>query len=133
MLVVKRLRHGDLAQLNLRVSSSVAVNMDVAEALISRAEHGEEKRDAERFGGCDVIALTTHGRSGLERWVRGSATERLLGATKLPLLIVRPASIGDGVSKETEATHERPGKTTGAHGAETERTAPQVPSWVGLF
>lgn len=47
--VEQRLRHGDLAQINLRVSSSVAVNRDVAKALISIAEHGEEKRDAQRF------------------------------------------------------------------------------------
>ena len=103
--VEQRLRQGDLAQLNLLVSSSIAVNANVAEALISIAELGEE--DVERFDGCDVIALATHGRSGLERWVRGSVTGRLLGATKLPLLIVHPASRGDGVDGETEATHDR--------------------------
>jgi len=42
------------------------------------------------FGGCDIIAMATHGRGGLERWAMGSVTERVLGATQLPLLVVRP-------------------------------------------
>jgi hypothetical protein len=39
---------------------------------------------------CDLIAMATHGRGGLQRWVMGSMAERVLGATKLPLLIIRP-------------------------------------------
>jgi nucleotide-binding universal stress UspA family protein len=38
----------------------------------------------------DLIALTTHGRSGLSRLVKGSAAERVLSGTTLPLLIVHP-------------------------------------------
>jgi hypothetical protein len=132
-MVKQRLRRGELAHLNLQISSSVAVNKDVAQVLMSRAEHEESLEDVEAVKRCDVIALATHGRSGLERWVRGSVTERLLGATKLPLLIVRPASSRDDVSRETEATHERPGKITGAQIGEAEETAVQAPSWVGLF
>ena len=132
-MVKQRLRSGDLAHLNPQISSSVAVNKDVAQLLMCRAEHEESLEDVDGVKKCDVIALTTHGRCGLERWVRGSVTERLLGTTKLPLLIVRPASMRDDASLETEATHEKPGKTTGARVGETEGTAVQVPSWVGLF
>jgi nucleotide-binding universal stress UspA family protein len=131
--VEQRLRHGDLAHLNLRVSSSVAVSMDVARALISIAEHGKERKGAERFGGADIIALATHGRSGIERLLRGSVTERILGATKLPLLIVRPASVREDLSRKTAAPLEKPGQTTGARLGETEETAIQAPSWVGLL
>ncbi len=120
--VKQRLRNGDLAHLNAQISSSVAVNRDVVQLLVRRAEHEESLEDVEGVKQCDVIALATHGRSGLERWVRGSVTEQLIGATKLPLLIVRPASMRDDVSRETETTYEMPGKTTRA----------QVPSWVGL-
>lgn len=38
----------------------------------------------------DVIAMATHGRSGLRRWVYGSVTEKVLRATSRSLLIVRP-------------------------------------------
>ncbi len=36
----------------------------------------------------DLVVLTTHGRGGVERWLLGSVTERLLTATRVPLLVV---------------------------------------------
>jgi nucleotide-binding universal stress UspA family protein len=87
----RRLQEPDLAPLKLHVTSSIIVKDDVADALIKAAEHGKYIKDTiEGFDGCDVIALATHGRSGLTRLVLGSVTERILGTTKLPLLIVRP-------------------------------------------
>jgi nucleotide-binding universal stress UspA family protein len=78
------------AELNLAVTWSVAVDADVAKALIRVAEQGGVDAGTCMIGGCDLLALATHGRSGLPRWMIGSVTERVLGATKLPLLIVRP-------------------------------------------
>jgi nucleotide-binding universal stress UspA family protein len=69
-------------ELGLAVTWSVAQEKDVASALVNLAEHGEK--------GCDLIVISTHGRGGLERLVMGSVAERLLTATKLPVLIVRP-------------------------------------------
>jgi nucleotide-binding universal stress UspA family protein len=37
----------------------------------------------------DLIAMATHGRSGLSRWVLGSVTEKVLRHATVPLLIVR--------------------------------------------
>jgi hypothetical protein len=54
------------------------------------AEDGEDSEGAGVFGRCDLIAMATHGRSGFQHWILGSITERVLGATKLPILIVRP-------------------------------------------
>lgn len=85
--VATRLRKGELADLRLMVTWSIAVEADVASALIKVAEYG---RNTEDFDGCDLIALATHGRSGLQRLVMGSIAQHILGATKLPLLIVRP-------------------------------------------
>ncbi len=36
-----------------------------------------------------LIAMTTHGRSGLTRWALGSVTEKVLRAATVPLLVVR--------------------------------------------
>ncbi len=36
-----------------------------------------------------LIAMTTHGRSGIARWVLGSVTEKVLNAASNPLLVVR--------------------------------------------
>lgn len=40
--------------------------------------------------GVDLIAMTTHGRSGLRRLVLGSVAEKVLHRVSLPILLVRP-------------------------------------------
>ncbi len=96
--VAVRLRKGELADLGLVVTWSMAVEADVASALIKVAEYG---RNTEDFDGCDLIAIATHGRSGLQRLVMGSVAEHILGATKLPLLIVRPQGLVAGREQES--------------------------------
>jgi hypothetical protein len=39
--------------------------------------------------------MATHGHRGIERWALGSITERVLNATRLPLLIVRQPDMMD--------------------------------------
>jgi nucleotide-binding universal stress UspA family protein len=115
--VMQRLHEGEFADLNLEVISTVVVNMDVASTLIGMAEFGDFVEDVKVANGCEMIAMATHGRSGLERWMMGSVTERMLGATKLPLLIVRPQK----TNVEPEKTSEKVETETG------------VQSWAGLF
>jgi nucleotide-binding universal stress UspA family protein len=43
--------------------------------------------------GVDLIAMSTHGRSGLSRWFFGSVTEKVLRGTHLPLLLVHPPGV----------------------------------------
>jgi nucleotide-binding universal stress UspA family protein len=78
--LINRLREGDLAYLNLSVTCSVETDPDVAEAIVKKAEQ-------ERF---DFIAIATHGHGGVQKWAMGSVAARVLHATKLPLLIMRP-------------------------------------------
>ena len=89
--ITDQLRISPLAHLNLSITWSVAVAQDVAHAIIQMAENGEDAEGAGAFGRCDLIAIATHGRGGLQHWMLGSIAERVLGATKLPILIVRPA------------------------------------------
>lgn len=42
-----------------------------------------------RRAGADLIAMATHGRGGLGRWLYGSVAEAVIAATKLPVLLVR--------------------------------------------
>ncbi len=86
----QQLRENKMADLKLHITTSVEFDNDVAGMLIRVAETGETREEPEDFAGCDVIAMATRGHSGLQRWVLGSTTERVLAATKLPLLIVRP-------------------------------------------
>lgn len=79
--------------LSLTFSWSASLDSDIAEGIVRIAESGEQRANAERIERCDLIALATHGWSGIHRWAMGSTTERVLHATTLPLLIVRPADI----------------------------------------
>ncbi len=93
-----------IADLNLPVTWSIAADTNAAEAIIRVAENGGETEEAGVFNGCDVIAMATHGRGGLERWAMGSVTERVVHATTLPLLIIRPTTMMDGSHSTEEKT-----------------------------
>lgn len=97
-----------VAKLRLAVTWSVAVDSYVAETLIRRAENIEDSEEwGEMLGDCDVIALATHGRDGLQRWVMGSVTEHVLRDTKLPLLIVPPQGQSKAAGSEQMEEEDR--------------------------
>jgi nucleotide-binding universal stress UspA family protein len=81
--------------LDLIITWSVKVHRDAAEGIIMVAEHGEHTVGDDISDSCDVIAMATNGRSGLQRWVMGSVTEGVLTKTRLPLLVVRPPDEAD--------------------------------------
>jgi nucleotide-binding universal stress UspA family protein len=85
--------------LQVELTHSVELASDVASALLTLAENGQSAETGENEQAsppCDLIALSTHGRGGLERWLIGSVAERLLNTTQLSLLIVRPPQEGEG-------------------------------------
>jgi nucleotide-binding universal stress UspA family protein len=41
----------------------------------------------------DLIAMSTHGRSGIARWVLGSVADKILHESKIPMWMVRPKKI----------------------------------------
>lgn len=97
---------GLAAELGLKVTWSVAMNEDVADALIRMAELGEETGTYE-VEGCDLIAMATHGRGGIQRWMLGSITERVLDGTKLPMLVVRPHQMDEHQEQASEEERTR--------------------------
>jgi len=52
---------------------------DVTEEIL---RHADERR-------ADLIVMSTHGRSGLGRWVYGSIADRVLRHASVPVLLVR--------------------------------------------
>jgi nucleotide-binding universal stress UspA family protein len=81
------------ADLHLSITWSVTIDDDIAGGIVRMAENGEDAEGAGTFGGCDIIAMATHGYSSLQHWTLGSITERVLHTTRLPLLMVRPINI----------------------------------------
>ena len=73
----------DEARLELETSQAVetaAVTGPAADVILCQAEEP----------GCDLVVMTSHGRHGFVRFAIGSVTERVLGASPAPVLVVRP-------------------------------------------
>jgi len=63
----------------LKVSTTV-LEGPVADALLDHATKA----------GADLIVMSTHGRSGMERWLLGSVAERVMRGAKMPVMLIRP-------------------------------------------
>jgi nucleotide-binding universal stress UspA family protein len=46
--------------------------------------------------GADLLAMTTHGRTGLPRWWFGSVAEQVLRHAPCPVLVVRTVKVPEG-------------------------------------
>lgn len=80
-------------ELRFKLTWSVSMERDIAEGIVRVAENGERAEDGSIVEPCDLIAMTTHGYSGIKKWTMGSIAGRVLHATRLPLLVVRPADM----------------------------------------
>ncbi len=66
-----------------------AAGIDAAGAVLVGQPAREILRYAERED-VDLLALATHGRSGIGRWAYGSVADEVLHETAKPLLLIRP-------------------------------------------
>lgn len=69
----------ELKKRSLRVTTMVRIGQQVAVEVIDFAKEV----------GADLIAMCTHGRSGITRWVLGSVTLKVLTRAETPVLLVR--------------------------------------------
>jgi nucleotide-binding universal stress UspA family protein len=65
--------------LTVAADVEMVISGSVAEGILSYAIRNE----------ADVIVMSTHGRSGLGRWVFGSVADRVLHAADIPVWLVR--------------------------------------------
>jgi nucleotide-binding universal stress UspA family protein len=68
--------------------------------------------EAARFNRVDLVAMTTHGRSGLGRLLLGSVAETVIRSTATPILVLHP----DGAPLQASSGESRPAVTGGAPG-----------------
>ncbi len=71
---------GNLKKEGITVKTDVVRGMPANEIL-----------DYAKKNGVDIIVMSTHGRSGVTRWVFGSVADRVLRHSTIPVLIVPPA------------------------------------------
>jgi nucleotide-binding universal stress UspA family protein len=100
------------AELHMPITSSVVVNPSAARAIIDIAEHKKVPG-----GSFALIAMATHGRTGLKHLLMGSVTEQVLDHTRLPLLIVRPHELKEQATASVReaAPHAENGKHISWH------------------
>jgi len=80
-------------ELHLALTWSISLDSDIAQGIVRMAESGEKAAEAGGVEASDLIAMTTHGYTGVQKWTMGSIAERVLHATRLPVLLVRPADM----------------------------------------
>jgi nucleotide-binding universal stress UspA family protein len=59
------------------------------QAVVKEGHPAEVILDAAREHHADLIALTTHGRSGIARWALGSVAEKVIRGADAPVLLLR--------------------------------------------
>ena len=64
----------------IKVDTEVLLG-DPAEEIVIYAKHP----------GCDVIVMSSHGRSGIHRWTHGSVADRVFRGSPAPVLMVKAA------------------------------------------
>ena len=62
----------------IKVDTEVLLG-DPAEEIVIYAKHP----------GCDVIVMSSHGRSGISRWTHGSVADRIFRGSPVPVLMVK--------------------------------------------
>jgi nucleotide-binding universal stress UspA family protein len=102
----ERLRTGEFAPLHLQVTWSWTAHIDEAYGIVEVAETGMKMEGTSLPGGCDLIAMATHGRHGIQRWALGSVADHVLHGTRLPLLIVRPGETEPREHQQTRPQRE---------------------------
>ncbi|GLV59690.1 universal stress protein UspA [Dictyobacter sp. S3.2.2.5] len=91
--IKKKLMESSLAYHNLRITTSVLIHEDIAHTLVEVAKDPTvQAAHMPEAAQIDLLALTTHGRSGLEHWALGSISERVLDTARQPVLIVHAAA-----------------------------------------
>ena len=75
----------------LRIARETAENAGVAcDTVKAESEHVHQAIiDAASTGGCDLIAMASHGRRGLAALVMGSETTKVLTHSTIPVLVIR--------------------------------------------
>lgn len=79
----------DEAQRHLDKISKAAENAGVpCDTLLLANDHPYEAIiAAAEKNGCDLITMTTHGRTGLKEFLAGSETRKVLNHTRIPVLV----------------------------------------------
>ena len=67
------------------------------EAKVLTGRPGENITEFAERNKVDIIALATHGRSGISRWIFGSVADKIVRSSSVPVLLIKPEGGHSGV------------------------------------
>ena len=70
------------------IAQAEAASVDTIEGVVARGDPHRAILDYVDDAGIDLIVMGTHGRSGLDRYLLGSVTEKVLRLSEVPVLAV---------------------------------------------
>ncbi len=79
-----------------RIADDLKVNGTVEKVVLS-GKPAAALVDYATQHGVDLVVISTHGRSGVKRWLRGSVAERILQSTCVPVFMVRAPGCSVGL------------------------------------
>ncbi|HEX5059956.1 MAG TPA: universal stress protein [Kofleriaceae bacterium] len=79
------------AQRQLLALAPASMKRQVAAHVVRGSDAARAIAQAAARLGCDAICIASHGRSGITRALVGSVADKLLRATRKPVLVLRPA------------------------------------------
>ena len=71
----------NLRDRGLNATAATLTEVSAADGILNYADHNS----------IDLIAMSTHGRTGFGRWLLGSVADKVIHGAKMPVLLVRPA------------------------------------------
>lgn len=99
-----------------READLVAQGLTV-QSVVRYGHAAEEILDHARGGAVDLVAMSTHGRSGIRRWVMGSVAETVVRHAPVPVLLVRtsgPVPVPSASAQDEPSTADGPDRSTAA-------------------
>jgi len=87
--IVSALKEQGEAAVESAVETAEAAGVPTVSAVVSGSPHAEIVEYAGTEG-VDLVVMGTHGRTGLDRYLLGSVTERVVRTTETPVLTVHP-------------------------------------------
>jgi nucleotide-binding universal stress UspA family protein len=77
--------------LQAKVGELTAAGIQKITSIVAEGRGPEEIIELARKTSGNIVAMSTHGRSGMGRWVLGSVTDRVVSNCGAPVLVIRPA------------------------------------------
>jgi nucleotide-binding universal stress UspA family protein len=71
-----------------KIEANLAAQGIAAQSVVRYGHAAEEILDHARTGAIDLIAMSTHGRSGIRRWALGSVAETVARRAPVPVMLL---------------------------------------------